>query len=90
MRAVPIAAAVLTLDPSAAPRVLAGLAADPRLLLGPAQGTRVPIVVDTPTAAEGVALVEALLGIEGVVAFDVVSVELLEEEHEEEERERAC
>jgi hypothetical protein len=80
---VPVAAVVLTLEPWCDPRVLRRLTEDPRLVVGTALGARVPVVVDTATAAEGAALLDDIGAREGIAAFDVVSIDLLDEEPED-------
>jgi len=72
-----ISALVVTLSPEAERRAaaLAQLASDPRLTLGAAQRDRLPVVAESGSTADGVALVEALGDTPGVMRVDVVSID---------------
>ncbi len=76
----PVAAVVLTLETWCDPRVVRRLAEDPRVEVGSAHGARVPVVLDTATAAEGAALLEDMGSREGIARCDVVSIDLLDED----------
>lgn len=84
----PISALVITLrhtfvEPASAPArdtLLAELARDPCVELGPPLGARVPAVCETATLEEGRELFERLRGMDGVANVDVLSIHFEDEQ----------
>lgn len=78
----PIASLVVTLDERTSLResALAMLVGDPRVDIGEARGSHLPVVLDTQTTEEGVHAVEALLATPGVLGVDVVRIDFAEDE----------
>ena len=70
----PITALVVTLKPTANGATLAHLGNDPRIEVGPAQGSHWPLVVETASAHEGRSVAESLEALSEVVRVDLVSV----------------
>lgn len=72
----PISAVVITLEPSLREHALAMLSQDPRLTLGEAQGGQLPVVIETSSLAQSIALVDReLLAIPGVLLVHVIQVD---------------
>lgn len=76
----PIAAILLTLADASEGSVRQRLAADPRLRVGAPVGDRLPVAIDTPTGADGEALLEELSVVEGVTGVEVVAVDFSEDD----------
>ncbi len=76
-----ISSLVLTLSPVPEQRslALASLASDPRIEIGQAVRDRLPVVAEAATAAEGVALCDAMAEHAGVVRVDVVAIDFGED-----------
>jgi hypothetical protein len=72
----PISALVITLGQTSSDReaALEALAREPELELGEPTGLRIPAVSETATLEAGRLLVERLLGTEGVLHVDVLSI----------------
>jgi hypothetical protein len=73
----PISGLVVTLDRED-DDTLARLSRDGRLTIGERIGRVVPVVAETATLEEGVALVDGLTDVIGVTAVDVVSIEFFD------------
>jgi hypothetical protein len=71
---------LLSSDRTLRERALADLGGDARLTLGEAILDRLPLVAETTSAADGVALVDELIAHDGVVSVDVVSIDFNDEE----------
>jgi len=76
-----ISALVLTLspDPVTRARALDTLAVDPRLTLGALLETRLPVVAEAASTADGAALCDQLSAHPGVERVDVIAIDFLEE-----------
>jgi hypothetical protein len=77
-----LSALVVTLSDDVDERAfaLALLRGDKRIAIGDAEGTRVPVVLETSTAREGAQLAEALLDVDGVRLVDLVLADFSDEE----------
>ncbi len=70
----PVTALVVTLRDATSSRALDRLKSDPRIDLGPLQGTRLPVVVETKTAREGRSIAEEFEELSDVTRVDLISV----------------
>lgn len=71
----PVSALVLTLDPALGDVARESLALDPRVTLGEACGTRLPVVTETESLADGEDLAIELARTPGVLGVDVISID---------------
>ena len=76
-----ISALVLTLslDPVVRARALDALGADPRLTLGALIETRLPVVAEAASTADGASLCDQLSAHLGVERVDVIAIDFLED-----------
>lgn len=65
-------------DPATRARLLGALAADPRLTLGALVETRLPVVAEAASTADGASLCDQLSAHDGVERVDVIAIDFVE------------